>query len=454
VPDRADPMFSTEEMSTIFSAESHVRAMLAFESALARAEARAGIIPERAAEAIAEKCAVELFDVAALQQDAGMAGTPAAPLVKRLTDLVEEDARGFVHWGATSQDVIDTAMALQARDGLDALARDLMAIGAICAALAERHARTPMAGRTLLQHAVPTSFGLKAAHWLALSTRQLTRVQQRREGLLLQLGGAAGTLAALGDQGIRVAELLAEELELTLPELPWHTDRDYVAELASVLGMTCGAMAKLAQDVALLMQTEVGEVAEGIPEGAGGSSAMPQKRNPVRATWTIASARLAFGVVAVLFSGMVQEHERGVGGWQAEWSALPDLFRFTGSAVRHARKLVETLEVDPERMRANLELGGGQIMAEALMMALAPRLGRNEAFRVATDATRRAATERRDLLEVAAEDHRVGEVLSPDDLRAALDPGSYLGSAEAFVRRAVDRFRAFVESDAPTTWRS
>jgi 3-carboxy-cis,cis-muconate cycloisomerase len=433
--------FSTERMSSVFSRASRVEAILRFEAALARAEARAGLIPSEAAEAIEDRCRLQLFDVASLQREGRLSGTLAIPLVRRLTDLVPESARGFVHWGATSQDAMDTGMVLQVRAGLEALVEDLLGVGSACASLAERHAGTLMPGRTLLQHAVPITFGLKAAHWLATTTRRLASLLELDRDLPVQLGGAAGTLASLGTEGPRVVELLAEDLGLAVPDLPWHTDRDRIAEIAGALGVAAGAMAKIAGDVSLLMQTEVGEVAEGREEGQGTSSAMPQKRNPVHAPAAVASAQLAFGAVSVILGAAVHEHERAVGGWQAEWEAVPDLFHATASAVWEARRVVEDLAVDDERMSANLALTRGQIMAESLVTSLARHLGRHEAHRIVREACERATREAIDLVVAAAEDPRIVAVLSDDAIRTALDSSGYLGSAETFIVRAVARFR-------------
>ena len=438
----ADVMFSTPEMDTHFSGQSHVRRMLEFEAALARAEARAGIIPNEAASAIAAACRVELFDVGALYREAAVAGTAAIPLVRMLTALVEDEARKFVHWGATSQDAIDTATVLQMRDGLDELVSRLLDVGSACAALAERHRRTPMAGRTLLQHALPITFGLKAARWLALATRQARRLRELRDhALVVQLGGAAGTLASLGDRGIRVTEFVAEELGLAVPELPWHAERDRVAEVATALGVAAGAMAKIASDVALLMQTEVGEASEAAVPGKGGSSTLPHKRNPIDVTAAAAAARLAIGLVPVVLSAMVQEHERAVGGWQAEWAALPDLFRFTAGAVERVRGAVEGLEVDAERMWANLELTRGLIMAEALAMALAPRIGRQQAYQIAQAASERATAAGVDLRRAALDDERVRAALPPNAIDRVFDPTTYLGSTDTFIGRALGHYR-------------
>jgi 3-carboxy-cis,cis-muconate cycloisomerase len=434
----SETLFSTPSMSAVFAPAAHVHAMLAFEAALAQAEAGAGIIPPEAARAITTACDVELFDVASLYREAATAGTPAIPLVRMLTERVEGEARRFVHWGATSQDAIDTALMLQMRDGLDLLIAGLLDVCASCATLAEKHRHTLMAGRTLLQQALPITFGLKAARWLALATRQVEALQERREkALAVQLGGAAGTLASLGEKGLQVVELLAAELNLPAPDLPWHTERDRVADIAATLGVVAGAMAKIAGDVALLAQTEVGEVSEGAAPGKGGSSAMPQKRNPVDATGALASARLAIGVVPVILSAMQQEHERAAGGWQAEWAAIPNLFCYTSGAVASVRGSVSGLEVDEARMKANLDASGGLIMSESLTMTLARKAGRPEAFRIVQSIVKRITGSGKTLRQAALEDGEVRAVLSPEEIDAALDPTRYLGSADAFIDRAL-----------------
>jgi 3-carboxy-cis,cis-muconate cycloisomerase len=444
-------MFTTSQMSAVFSGESRAQGMLDFEAALARAEAQAGLIPQEAAAAIGSKCRADLFDLTRLYEDAAGTTTPAIPLVKMLTELVEEDARGYVHWGSTSQDVIDTGMILQVREGLDLLIDDLMYMGAACASLAEGR-RAPMAGRTLLQHALPITFGLKAARWLALATRQVLRLRDLRgRVLVVQFGGAAGTLASLGAQGVQVAELLGEELKLGVPELPWHTERDRVAEVATSLGIVAGAMAKIAGDVVLLMQTEVGEATEGASAGRGTSSALPHKRNPVRASGAIASARLAVGTVPVVLSAMMQEHERAAGGWQAEWLAIPELFRLTAATVDRVRSIVENIEIDAERMSANLDMSRGQIMSEALVMALAPHVGRPEAYRLVASAGERAAQHGKDLRSIAADDGQISQVLAPDVLEGVFSPDAYLGSTDAFIERAVEGYRAIVDQSRATS---
>jgi 3-carboxy-cis,cis-muconate cycloisomerase len=442
--DPRDALYTTQAMAAAFSPAAHIRQMLAFEAALARAEARAGVIPATAAEAIAAACQADDVDVAALYREAAQAGTPAIPLVRMLTVRVAEQGRAYVHWGATSQDAIDTATVLQMREGLTLLEADLLRLGASCAELASAHRRTLMAGRTLLQQALPIPFGLKAARWLGLVTRQTRALREQRRALALQCGGAAGTLAALGDQGLQVAALLAEELALALPDLPWHAERDRVANVAAALGVTVGAMAKIAQDVTLLAQSEVGEVAEASAPGKGGSSAMPQKRNPVDATLALAAARLALGQVPLLMAAMVQEHERAAGAWQAEWAALPALFRYAAGAVSHVERCVAGLEIDVQRMTANLAQSGGVLMAEALTMALAPHLGRPEAQRVGQEVCARAVKRGQPLQQAVLDDERVSAILSPEAIERALDPSGYLGSADALIDRALEGYRVLV----------
>lgn len=435
--------FSTQAMDDIFSPETHIQRMLDFEAALARASAGAGLIPEGAVDAIVAACRVELFDVDRVIAEGARNATAAVPLVKMLTELVDEDARRYVHWGATSQDVIDTAMMLQIRDGLDLLTTGLLNIGTACARYAEEHRRTPMAGRTLLQQALPITFGLKAARWLAQVTRQVLRLQElRATALAVQFGGAAGTLASLGNAGIDVTERLASELGLAAPDLPWHTERDRVAEVASAVGIVAGAMSKIAADLALMVQTEIGEVSEAVEPGKGGSSAMPHKRNPVDITLARASARLALGAVPLITEGMQQVHERAPGEWQAELEAFPALFRHTAAAVERVGNAMQGLVVNRERMQTNLDLLNGLMMAESLTMALAPKLGRGEAYAVVQDACQQVVASGVSLEHAAREDDRIRLALSDADLAHALDPTAYLGSTDTFIDRALAGFRS------------
>ena len=433
----------------IFSAAAHVASILRFERALARAEAQAGIIPSDAATAIADACRAELFDVTTLERDALRAGTIAIPLVQQLISRVAVAARPYVHWGATSQDAIDTALVLQMREGLQSLIGDLTAIADAAADLATTHRASIMPGRTLLQQAVPITFGLKAARWLGAAARQISTLRRlRREALVLQFGGAAGTLAALGAHGQPVAGFLAAELELPLPELPWHAERDRPASVVAALGVTAGIIAKIARDIVLLAQTEVAEVVEGVAVGKGTSSAMPQKRNPVDATIAIAAAQLAIGTVPVMLSAMSQEHERGAGGWQTEWTVIPDAFRHTMRAVAHLRAAVASLDVRTDRMRVNLEEASGALMAESLAAVLAPHVGRPEAMRLTAVLVERAYHERITLHQAARHDTDVSGLITPTELARAFDAASYLGSNDALIDRALHAWRDLRQADA------
>lgn len=446
-----EAMFSTPEMAALFSGAAFVERMLRFEAALARAEARAGVIPGAAADAIAARCRIDLIDLPALFQESAGAATPAVPLVRMLTALVEGDAKRYVHWGATSQDATDTAMMLQAREGLILLADGLLGAGDRAAALAREHRRTPMAGRTFLQQAVPISFGLKAARWLGAISRGVVRLREVRESAVaLQFGGAAGTLASLGERAEDVAANLSEELNLPRPDLPWHAERDRIGEIAAAVAITTGSMAKIASDLVLLSQTEVSEVSTA---GAGGgrSSAMPHKRNPVQATEALAASRLAAGAAATLLGGMVHEHERAAGALQAEWQALPDLFRAAAGVVEHVAGALAHLEVYPDRMRANVERGGGLLMTEALMVALAEKMGRTDAYAIVEDVAGRAAHRGVTLHDAASSDERISAVLSPADLTRVLDPAAYLGSVDAFIDRALDGYSRMRASVGPAT---
>ena len=435
-------LFTTPEMAAVFSPRSLVRCMLRVEAALARAEAQAGVIPDAAADAIAAACDADAFDADAILAETAHAGTPAIPLVRILTERVQPDARGWVHWGATSQDIVDTALVLQMRDGLALLRRDLIDVAESAAALAERHRHTVMAGRTLLQHASPVTFGLKAARWLALVVRQIRALDALdSDALALQLGGAVGTLAPLGDAGHAVVARLADALELPVPDLPWHAERDRVARVAATVGIVAGSMSKIAGDVVLLAQTEVGEVAEATADGKGGSSAMPHKQNPVDAMSTLAAARLAVATLPVLLSSMAHEHERASGAWQAEWVAIPQLFQHTASAVAHVRQALAGLDVRSARMAANLEQAGGALMAESLGTALAAQLGRAEAQEIVKSVSARAARDGVTLGAAALGEPRVGAVLSTNDVVRALEPSRFLGSTDVFIDRALAAWR-------------
>jgi len=428
-------------MAAAFSDRARLQGMLDFEAALAGAEAATGLIPSAAAEAIARACRADRFDLDTLGQQAAQAGNPAIPLVKRLTALVAADhpaAAGFVHWGATSHDAMDTGLVLQLRAGLDAMEPDLGRLSASLATLAEAHAGTPMSGRTWLQHAVPVTFGLKAAGWFSAVERCRDRVKAAGRGArVLQFGGAAGTLAALGDRGLDVAAALAKILDLSVPDLPWHAHRDRLADLGAALALLVGTLGKMARDLSLLMQTEVAEAFEPSGEGRGGSSAMPHKRNPVACAVALAAAVRVPNLAATMFAAMPQEHERGLGGWHAEWETLPEIFLLASGALRHMADAIEGLTIDSDRMRENLDATRGLVMAEAVTMALAERIGRAEAHRLVEAACRRAAQEDTRLSDVLGRDSAVLAHLTEAQLDQLFVPESYIGVAEELVRRAL-----------------
>ena len=434
-------LFSTPEMLSLFSAETHVQRILDFEAALARAEARTGLIPQSAADSIATGCRVDRFDVPTLYRDAAIAGTVVIPLVRELGKQVGGEAERYVHWGATSQDAVDTAIMLQMRDGLKLLTADLLDICDTCVHLAEEHRRTMMPGRTLLQQALPITYGLKAARWLSMLTRQVDALGEVRNGsIALQFGGAAGTLAALGINGLAVATALADDVDLPLPDVPWHAERDRVGTIASALGVVAGAMLKIAGDILLLSQTEVGEVSEGTAPGKGGSSAMPHKHNPVDVIMARAAARQAISVMPLVLGAMDAEHERAAGSWQLEWAAIPMLFCSVVGAVSRVKGALGSLQVNTERMRANLEQGGGLLMAESAMTALAQHLGRSEAQWLVKAATERVTAQGITLRESLLQDEEVQRTLSASELDTALDPAAYLGSTGAWIDRALEAY--------------
>jgi 3-carboxy-cis,cis-muconate cycloisomerase len=413
-----------------------LRAMLDVESALARAGARAGLFPSAAADAIAAACADrDRYDVGELGRRAADAANPVVPLVRAI-EVLAGDAGAHVHQGATSQDILDTAAMLVARRALHPLRADLRAAVDAAVALAQRHRDTVMVGRTLLQQAVPTTFGLKAAGWAVALDGAERRLGGVEVSLPAQLGGAAGTLAALNGAGSEVLRLLARELDLAAPVLPWHTARLPIADLAGALGTTAGVTGKVALDVILLAQTEVAEVAEGAP-GRGASSAMPHKRNPVAALSARAAARRAPGLAATLLAAMEQEHERGAGTWQSEWAPLSDLLGCAGSAAAWVRDCLEHLVVDAGRMRANLDATGAELAAEAVADALNPALGRTRAHDVVSAAVTHAREQAVPLREVLLAEPTVRAELDAAQLDALLDPAHHVGEAPRLVDAAV-----------------
>ena len=439
LPPLLAPLLSSAAMRTVCDDEVYLQHMLDFEHALARAEAAVGIIPASAVISIANACHAESFDRPALAEAAVQAGNLAIPLVKMLTAKVasaDPSAARYVHWGATSQDVIDTATMLGLRAAINALITDLDRAITGFVRLAVQHRETAVVARTWLQHALPMPFGLKLAEYAAALHRSRERLKRiRRETLALQFGGAAGTLAALGDNGLKVAEQLAQELSLPLPDAPRHTHRDRIADVAAALAILTGTCGKIASDVSLMMQTDVAEAFEPADEGRGGSSTMPHKRNPVAAARVLAAATMAPNLAATIMAAQVQDHERSAGPWHAEWPTLPTLQLVTSGALEAIAEIAEGLQVDPERMRANLDMTQGLVMAEAVSMALAEKVGKSEAHHIVEAASRRAIETRRHLRDVLAEDTRVTTHISTDTLEGLFDPMAYQGVAQTLIDR-------------------
>ncbi|MDR3100293.1 MAG: 3-carboxy-cis,cis-muconate cycloisomerase [Paraburkholderia sp.] len=427
----------TEPMNAVWSPGATLQRMLDVEAALARASAAHGVIPQTAVAAIVATCKASQLDAEALARDAALGGNLAIPLVRQLTARVkaaDPEAAKYVHWGATSQDIIDTATVLQLRDALALIEGGIDATCAKLVGLALAHRATPAVGRTWLQQALPITLGLKFAQWLDAMLRHRERLAALRErALVLQFGGAAGTLASLREAAPKVSAALAKELDLAAPALPWHTQRDRIAEAASFFGMLIGTLGKLARDISLQMQTEIGELGEPAAAGKGGSSTMPHKRNPVGCAAVLTAATRAPGLVATVFAGMVQEHERALGGWQAEWDALPELARLAGGALAQIEQIAGGLEVRPERLAANLNVTHGLILGEAVMLALGDRIGRLDAHHLVEHASKTAVQTGRTLYDVLAADPAVTQHLDEARLKALLDPANYVGEAHAFV---------------------
>lgn len=427
-----------------------LEALLATEAGLAGAAADVGLIGREVAAEVVAACDPARFDAAELGRAAAATGNPVVPLVASLRSSLPRPAADAVHLGATSQDILDTATMLVARRAVDALVDDLAGAADAAASLALRYRSSPIAGRTLLRHATPTTFGAKAAGWLAgldAATDGLARV--RADRLAVQLGGASGTLSGLGTEGPRVVAALAARLGLGEPLAPWHTERTRIADLAGALGTASAAIAKPALDIILLGQTEVGEVGDDRPE-LGGSSAMPHKQNPVAAIAARACAAQAPGLVATLLAAAgAAEHERGAGAWHAEWMPLAALLRSVGSGASWLRDALEHLDVDEERMRTNAVITGGASAAERIAAALTPTIGRQAASNLVRAAALEAARDGRAFATLLGEREAVREALDPDELATLLDPAADLGAAERFVDIVLDTHAARTGPRAP-----
>jgi len=428
-------LFGTPAMRSIFADEALVQRYIEVEVALAQAQARTGVIPQAAASEIAAKADTKPFDIGKLKTETDVVGYPIVGIVHQLAQQCG-DAGKYVHWGATTQDIMDTATVLQLRDAVQVVATELEFIESALAVLTRRHRNTVMAGRTHLQHALPVTFGYKTAVWLSMIRRHRERLEQIKPRLLVvQFSGAAGTLASLGADGLAVQEALAKELRLGAPPITWHSARDSMAEAVNFLGLVTGSLAKIATDVMLMMQTEVAEAFEPFVAGRGSSSTMPQKRNPISCELIIALAKAVRQHAGLMLDAMAADHERATGPWHLEWIAVPESFIATAGALNQARFMLEGLVVSPEGMRKNLSLTGGLIVAEAVMMALAPHIGRGAAHDVVYAACRDALDQGTPLLTQLQKRSDVTAHLDTKTLTDLVDPANYLGAAPSMVDR-------------------
>jgi len=432
-----DPLFTTDKMREIFVDTNRLQRMLDFEAALARALARAEVAPQSSVAPVEAQCKSNLYSHEAIASAAALAGNLAIPLVKELTALVaksDEKAAGLVHFGATSQDVIDTGLVLQLRDAFDCTEQDLARLSSVLRRLTTEHKATLLAGRTWMQQASPITLGLKFANWLDAIERHRERlVQMRRRVEVLQFGGAVGTLAALGNAGPRVAEGLAQDLKLALPEVAWHAQRDRFAEVATIYGLLAGTLGKIARDISLMSQTEIGEAAEPSAPGRGGSSTLPHKRNPVGCSVVLAAAIRVPGLVSTMLSAMVQEHERGLGGWQAEWETLPEICMLTSGALSHLVQILERLKIHQDAMGRNLDAAHGLLMAEAIAMALAKHIGKMPAHQLIERASHQAIESGKLFREVLVNEKEISKYLSSREIDQLLDAKNYTGSAQVMI---------------------
>jgi 3-carboxy-cis,cis-muconate cycloisomerase len=431
-------IFSTAAMRRVFSDENRVQKFLDFEAALARAQGRLGIIPRQAAEEIVHHCVAAEMDFVKLKTETERIGYPVLPVVQQLVALCRDGFGQWCHWGATTQDVTDSATVLQVREALTLIEADIDAIADALARLARKYRDTPMAGRSNLQQAVPITFGYKMATLLAAFQRHKERLAELRPRVLVgEFGGAAGTLASLGGRGLEVQTELMQELKLGVPAIAWHTMRDTIAEIGCFLGLLAGSCGKFAFDVKLLMQTEVEEIFEPFSAGRGSSSTMPQKRNPISSVYITAVNAVVRQQVGALLDAMVEDHERATGPWEIEWIVLPEIFCLTAGALAHTLFVLTGLQVDENKMRTNLDVTKGLIVSEAVMMGLAPYLGRQYAHDLVYDICRHVVASGRPLLELLAENEEISKHLDRAALERLCEPANYLGEAGAMVDRVL-----------------
>jgi 3-carboxy-cis,cis-muconate cycloisomerase len=431
-------IFSTEAMRRVFSDENRIQKYLDFEAALARAQGRLGIIPKEAMEEIVKHCNVAEIDFAKLKTQTERIGYPVLPVVQQLVALCRDGLGEWCHWGATTQDITDSATVMQIREGLTLVEADLDAISDALAALARKYRDTPMAGRSNLQQAVPITFGYKMATLLAAFERHKQRLKELRTRVLVgEFGGAAGTLSSLGGRGLETQAELMKELKLAQPAIAWHTVRDIIAEVGCFLGLVTGTCGKIAFDVKLMMQTEVEELYEPFHEGRGSSSTMPQKRNPISSVYITALTSVVRQQTAALLDAMVEDHERATGPWEIEWIVLPEIFSLSAGALAQTLFVLQGLQVDEKKMRSNLDITKGLIVSEAVMMGLGPYLGRQYAHDLVYDICRKVVATGRPLVDLLAESEEITKHLDRAALAKLCDPANYLGEAGAMVDRVL-----------------
>ena len=429
--------FGTPRMREIFSDRAFIARCVDVEVALARAEARCGVIPSDAAEQIAQKCNAAALDFDLLRHETENVGYPILPLVHQLAKQCGEAGR-YVHWGATTQDIMDTAVILQVREGLQVVGEDIAALQTILAGLSTKYRDTPMAGRTHLQHALPVTFGYKTSIWLAMMDRHAERVEQIKPRLLTgQFAGAAGTLASLGDKGLEVQQAFCDELGLGVPKSTWHVARDSLAEALNLLGLITGTLGKIALDIMIMASSEFAEVYEPFVKGRGASSTMPQKRNPISSEVMLAASKAVRQHAGLMLDAMVQDFERATGPWHAEWIAVPESFVLTAGALHQAKFALGGLIVDEQRMTKNLGLSRGLIVAEAVMMGLAPQLGRQRAHDLVYDACRVVNERGGSLTDALLAIPEIAGVIDRATIERLTDPGNYLGEAPRMVDRVI-----------------
>ena len=431
-------IFTTPAMRHVWSDENRVQKYLDFEAALARAQARLGIIPKNADAEIVRHCEAKQIDMAKLKEATEKIGYPVLPVVQQLVALCKDGLGEWSHWGATTQDITDTATIMQIREALDLIENEIDGIRDALATLAKKYRDTPMAGRSNLQQAVPITFGYKMATLLGAYERHKQRLDELRPRVLVgEFGGAAGTLSSLGKDGLKVQTELMKELKLGQPDISWHTVRDRIAEVGCFLGLITGTCGKIAFDVKLLMQTEVEEVYEPFHQGRGSSSTMPQKRNPISSVYITAQTALVTQLAAALLEAMVEDHERATGPWEIEWIALPEIFMLSAGALAQTRFVVEGLQVNEKRMRDNIGITKGLLMSEAVMMGLGAAIGRNRAHDVVYDICREVVKTGRPLIDLLAENKEISKHASRKQLEKMVDPTNYLGVAGEMVDRVL-----------------